>query len=121
VNLGRETILESDLLNADAQLLKLQNAISDASDRVASASEGLNDLMARDVHTQFRVAAIDDADTDLAIERYCLGKLLSPERRRSAVGHACEHGMSERRACLLMGQPEARSATGRHSVKTKIV
>ena len=65
VNRGKETILESDLLNADAQLLKMQNAISDASDRVASASEQLNDLMGRDVHTQFRVAPIGDADTDL--------------------------------------------------------
>ncbi len=65
VNRSKETILESDLLNADAQLLKIQNAISDASDRVASASESLNDLMGRDVHTQFQVAAIGDADTDL--------------------------------------------------------
>jgi outer membrane protein TolC len=65
-NRGKETILESDVLNADAQLLKIQNAISDANDRVASASERLNDLMGRDVHTQFRVAAIGDADTDLA-------------------------------------------------------
>jgi outer membrane protein TolC len=66
VNHRKETILESDLLNADAQLLKIQNDISDVSDRVASASERLNDLMGRDVHTQFRVAAIGDADTDLA-------------------------------------------------------
>jgi outer membrane protein TolC len=66
VNRGKETILESDLLNADAQLLKIQNAISDASDRVASASEQLNDLMGRNVHTQFRVAAIGNADTDFA-------------------------------------------------------
>ena len=65
-NRSKETILESDLLNADAQLLKTQNAISDASDRVASASERLNDLMGRDIHTPFRVAAIGDPDTDLA-------------------------------------------------------
>jgi outer membrane protein TolC len=64
-NRGKETILESDLLNADAQLLKIQNAISDASDRVASASERLNDLMGRDIHTQFRVVAIGDADIGL--------------------------------------------------------
>jgi outer membrane protein TolC len=64
-NRSKETILESDLLNSDAQLLKIQNAIGDASDRVASASEQLNDLMGRDIHTQFRVAAIGDADTDL--------------------------------------------------------
>jgi outer membrane protein TolC len=64
-NRGKETILESDLLNADAQLLKIQNAINDASDRVASAGERLNDLMGRDIHTQFRVAAISDADTGL--------------------------------------------------------
>lgn len=50
VSRGKETILESDLLNAAAQLLKIQNAIRDASDRVASTSEGLNDLMGRDVH-----------------------------------------------------------------------
>jgi outer membrane protein TolC len=66
VNRGKETILESDLLNADTQLLKIQNAISDANDSVASASERLNDLMGRDVHTQFRVSAIGEADTDLA-------------------------------------------------------
>jgi outer membrane protein TolC len=64
-NRGKETILESDLLNADAQLLKIQNAISNASDSVASASERLNDLMGRDIHTQFRVAAIGDADSVL--------------------------------------------------------
>jgi outer membrane protein TolC len=62
----KETILESDLLNAHTQLLKIQNAISDASDRVASTSEQLNDLMGRDIHTQFRVMPIADADVDLA-------------------------------------------------------
>ena len=66
VNLGKETILESDLLQADAQLLKIQNAIRDASDRAASASERLNDLMGRDIHTQFRVAPVSDADADPA-------------------------------------------------------
>jgi outer membrane protein TolC len=64
-NHGKETILESDLLNADTQLLKIQNAISDATDRVASSSEKLNDLMGRDIHTQFRVATIANADADL--------------------------------------------------------
>lgn len=63
-NRGKETILESDLLNAKAQLLRTQNAISDATDRAASVSEKLNDLMGRDIHTQFRVAGIDDADDD---------------------------------------------------------
>jgi outer membrane protein TolC len=63
-NRGKETILESDFLNADAQLLKIQNSINDGRDRVASASERLNDLMGRDIHTQFRVAAIGDRDAD---------------------------------------------------------
>lgn len=62
----KETTLESDLLSAQAQLLRIQNAISDANDRVESATEQLNDLMGRDIHTQFRVAAIGDADTELA-------------------------------------------------------
>ena len=65
VNLSRETILESDLLSSDVQLLKTENAIRDASDKVASAAERLNDLMGRDIHTQFRVAPVDDADAEL--------------------------------------------------------
>jgi outer membrane protein TolC len=64
-NLKRETILESDLLGADAQLLKTQNAVRDANDRVATASERLNDLMSRDIHTQFRVADMSSADDEL--------------------------------------------------------
>src|ERR1700759_2279936 len=64
-NLRKETILPSDLLNADALLLKVQNAISDSGDKVASASERLNDLMGRDIHTQFRVTSVGDVDPDL--------------------------------------------------------
>lgn len=63
--LKRETVLESDLLGADAQLLKTQNAVSDERDQVATASERLNDLMGRDIHTVFRVAAIAGADAEL--------------------------------------------------------
>jgi outer membrane protein TolC len=64
-NLTRETILESDLLGADAQLLKTHNAISDARDQIATASEKLNDLIGRDIHTQFRVVSLHDADTQV--------------------------------------------------------
>src|SRR5271165_3626837 len=65
VNLRRETILESDLLGADTQLLKTRNAISDAKDQVSSASEKLNDLMGRDIHTAFRVTEIGVADSEV--------------------------------------------------------
>src|SRR5580658_948613 len=42
----------------------------------------------------------------VGVEGSCLGKFLSPERRRCAVSHACDrHGMSERRACQLVNQP----------------
>ncbi|MBV9085501.1 MAG: TolC family protein [Acidobacteriaceae bacterium] len=75
-SLKRETVLESDLLGADAQLLKTQNAVSDSKDQVASASERLNDLMGRDIHTVFRVAALDAADAELdapaALEAHAL-------------------------------------------------
>jgi outer membrane protein TolC len=64
-NLKRETILESDLLGADAQLLKTRNAVSDAKDQVATASEKLNDLMGRDIHTLFRVADISSAENEV--------------------------------------------------------
>ena len=65
-NRGKETILQSDLLSANAQLVRIQNAIGDATDRLASTSEKLNDLMGRDIHTQFRVAAISDAEEKIA-------------------------------------------------------
>jgi outer membrane protein TolC len=64
-NHRNETILESELLGTDAQLLKTRNAISDAKDQVATASEKLNDLMGRDIHTAFRVADISSADTEV--------------------------------------------------------
>jgi outer membrane protein TolC len=53
------------LLGAAAQLLKTQNAIRDAGDRVASAAEKLNDLMGRDIHTPLRVSAINHANTKI--------------------------------------------------------
>jgi outer membrane protein TolC len=64
-NRRQEAILESDLLGADAQLLKTQNAIRDAGDRVASAAEKLNDLIGRDIHTRFRVSAINHANSEI--------------------------------------------------------
>jgi outer membrane protein len=64
-NLKKETILESDLLAANTQILKTQNAISDAKDQVATACERLNDLMGRDVHTLVRVAGVNSADGEL--------------------------------------------------------
>ncbi len=36
---------------------------------------------------------------------HCPGKLLSPERRRTAVEHARQSGASERHACHLVHQP----------------
>ena len=63
-NLRRETILESSLLGADAQLLKTQNAISDAKDQMATARDKLNDLMGRDIHTAFRVTEIGAANSE---------------------------------------------------------
>lgn len=64
-NLRRETILESDLLGADTQLLKTQNAILDAGDKLAAAAERLNDLMGRDIHTRFRVSVVERANAEV--------------------------------------------------------
>ncbi|HEY1495772.1 MAG TPA: IS3 family transposase [Candidatus Solibacter sp.] len=55
-------------------------------------------------------AQLRRAVADLTVEKQVLkdiagGKLLSPERRRVAVQHAREKGMSERRACRLANQP----------------
>ncbi|HEX4164874.1 MAG TPA: TolC family protein, partial [Bryobacteraceae bacterium] len=65
VSIRKETIFESDVLDADAQLLKTRNAISDAKDQGATASEKLNDVMGRDIHTVFRVADISNADSEV--------------------------------------------------------
>lgn len=64
-NLKHETVLESDLLGSKAQLLKTRNSVSDAEDKVATACEKLNDLMGRDIHTQFRVASVEGPDNEL--------------------------------------------------------
>jgi outer membrane protein len=64
-NLEKETILASDSLAANAQVLKTENAIGDAKDQAANACEKLNDLMGRDVHTVFRAAGADSADSEL--------------------------------------------------------
>ena len=58
-----ETILESDLLASKVQLLKTETAIAEATDQLAAASERLNDLMGRDIHTRFRVSGIAAMDT----------------------------------------------------------
>jgi outer membrane protein TolC len=60
----RETILESDLLRSNTQLLQAQNSVSEAGDQLASATEQLNDLMGRSIHTHFRVTAVPVADAD---------------------------------------------------------
>jgi len=39
------------------------------------------------------------------VEGHRRGKLLSPERQRSAVEHAQGQGLSERKACRLVNQP----------------
>jgi hypothetical protein len=45
-------------------------------------------------------------------EGFGRGKLLSPERRRGAVRHACEnYRITERHACRLLGSGEGRNAT----------
>jgi putative transposase len=50
------------------------------------------------------VAELNPGQT--GVERHRGGKLLSPARRRCAVSHACEHGVSEPHACLLLGQAQ---------------
>src|SRR5204862_8300768 len=50
-----------------------------------------------------RCCRLDGGEADT--EGHRGGKLLSPERRRIAVHHAREKGLSERRACRLVRQP----------------
>ena len=76
-NSRRETILQSQLLEADAQLIQTENSISEASDEISSAVEKLNDLMGRDVRTQFRVSnvaavKVAELETEEALEARAL-------------------------------------------------
>ena len=63
-NFKTEAILQSQVLQAEVQFEKNQNAMSDATDQLASAMEKLNDLLGRDIHAQFRVSDIQTADGD---------------------------------------------------------
>ncbi len=54
---------------------------------------------------QAEAAGIRSELGEAGVEGHRLGKLLSPERRRCAVNHAQEQGLSERRACRLVNQP----------------
>ncbi len=61
----RETILESELLEADSQLLENEDSVAEAKNQLATYSESLNDLMGRDIHTQFRVPGVQAIGADL--------------------------------------------------------
>ena len=63
-NFKTEAVLRSQLLQAEVQLEKNQDALSEAGDQISAAMEKLNDLMGRDIHTEFRVSDIQTADGD---------------------------------------------------------
>ena len=83
-NRKTETILESDLQRADAQLLRIQSSIADATDQFAAAAERLNDLMGRDIHTSFHVTSIkvvlEELETPEELEKRALQNRLGLEK-----------------------------------------
>ena len=91
-NRKTETILESDLQRADAQLLRIQSSISDATDQFAAAAEKLNDLMGREIHTRFRVAAIkvvlEELETPEELEKRALQNRPDLKKARLQVRQA---------------------------------
>jgi outer membrane protein TolC len=63
-----KTALESDTLQVKAKLAQEQYSLMQASDKLSSAEESLNDLMGRDINTQFRAAPAEEllpAEEDL--------------------------------------------------------
>jgi len=88
-----ETILESDLMRSGVQLLKTENSIGEAADQLAGAAEKLNDLMGRDIHTQFRVLDVSNVDT-------------SEETPEAIEGRALENRPDVKKAQLQVRQAE---------------
>src|ERR1700680_2307686 len=83
-----------------ADVLPLAEGIRRFEDGPGEAVEGTGEGE-RQVETVGSGAVVGQADP----EGYCGGKLLSPERRRCAVEHACEeYEVSERRACRVVKQ-----------------
>ncbi len=75
-NFKTEAVLQSKALEAEVQLEKNQDAVSTAADQLATAMEKLNDLMGRDIHTEFRVSDMQtldgDSETRAALETLAL-------------------------------------------------
>ena len=65
----QKTVLRSDALDVDARLAKAQYNLSVAENGLATQREHLNQLLGRDLTTNFRVAAIpEDDSSDLTLE-----------------------------------------------------
>jgi outer membrane protein len=65
---AEQTVLKSDSLQVKAKLAEQQYSLLQAQDKQRSAEEGLNDLMERDINTQFRTAPTEEllpAEEDL--------------------------------------------------------
>ena len=61
--LGEKTVLKGDALEVDARLAKAQYDLSVAENGLATQHEHLNQLLARDLETPFRVDSLPEEDT----------------------------------------------------------
>jgi len=66
----QQTVLRSDALEVDARLAKARYQLSTAENGLATQREHLNQLLGRDLATEFRVDPMPEEDaTDLSLER----------------------------------------------------
>ena len=66
---AQETVLRADALEVDTRLAKARYELSTAEDGLATQHEHLNQLLGRDLATQFRVdSMLEDDPTDLTLE-----------------------------------------------------
>jgi outer membrane protein TolC len=66
---AEKTVLHADMLQVDARLAQARYDLSVAENGLATESESLNQLLGRDVETQFRVESMPQVDTtDLTLE-----------------------------------------------------
>src|SRR4029077_19394773 len=92
-----------------ADLLPLAQGVWRVAGRPGSAAEGTG---ARE--RQAEAVGVGVEPGEAGVKGHRLGKLLSPERRRCAVDHAQEQGMSERRGAVsgaVDGRPAPQRTT----------
>jgi outer membrane protein TolC len=101
-----KTALESDSLQVKAKLAQEQYSLMQAQDKLQSAEESLNELMGRDINTQFRIAPAGEllpAEEDLHLAQ---AQALSQQPAIREAGLTVKQADIQRRLAKAQYMPE---------------